>query len=51
MEMMMAMVDIFKKIEDLEQGVGHYCESTKCFEISGCNLRLTDVPKMCPLWR
>jgi hypothetical protein len=51
MEMMMAMADIFKKIEDLKKGVRHYCESIKCLEIWVCNLRLTNVPKMCPLWR
>jgi hypothetical protein len=51
MEIMMAMADIFQKIEDLKNVVRHYCELTKCFEIWGCNLTLTDVPKMCPLWR
>jgi hypothetical protein len=30
MEMMMAMADVFKKIEDLKKGVKHYCESINC---------------------
>jgi hypothetical protein len=33
MEMMMAIADIFKKIEDLKERVRHYCESIRCLKI------------------